>query len=193
VKRRLFTILSAVSLLLCTAVCWMWTRSIAYIDLYHYQLSEWESEQLRSDHYFYLVSRPGEFEFGTMEFVRDKVFNIYLFYGWAEYETNPAKAWASQRLGISGSFSPTVSKSPSYTLRHDNTNYWNIRLPYWLLIVLFSILPIVWLGRRLRERRRIRRLRRHQCASCGYDLRATPGRCPECGTVADASHEAVQS
>ena len=54
-------------------------------------------------------------------------------------------------------------------------------LPDWLLLPLTSILPIRWVraALRLRKRRRSR-----QCLHCGYDLRATAERCPECGLIA---------
>jgi hypothetical protein len=53
-------------------------------------------------------------------------------------------------------------------------------LPYWLLLVLASLSPVI----KFRQVQRYRcQKNRNQCQSCGYDLRATPDRCPECGTI----------
>jgi hypothetical protein len=54
-------------------------------------------------------------------------------------------------------------------------------IPYAYLVLPAAILPGLWLVRRAR---RSARKSRGRCVSCGYDLRETPGRCPECGTAA---------
>ena len=53
---------------------------------------------------------------------------------------------------------------------------------YGTIVAVLLVFPAMWLlmtGTRwaLSQRKR----RRHVCVSCGYDLRATPERCPECG------------
>jgi hypothetical protein len=57
---------------------------------------------------------------------------------------------------------------------------WQWAVPYWAILPPLAAPPIVRAYRLLRRRRRVRA---GHCPSCGYDLRATPDRCPECGTI----------
>ena len=51
-------------------------------------------------------------------------------------------------------------------------------VPWWVLTLTSSALAAVGVTQAYTKRRRIRLGR---CRLCGYDLRATPGACPECG------------
>ena len=53
-------------------------------------------------------------------------------------------------------------------------------VPHWSVAVAASLFPAALLWHRLLTSRR-RRV--GYCPSCGYDLRVTPDRCPECGAV----------
>ena len=62
---------------------------------------------------------------------------------------------------------------------------WRIWIPYWLLVIIFMLLPIYAGYRRMRYGKRTAT---NCCPSCGYDLRASPERCPECGRPTDPAH-----
>jgi hypothetical protein len=68
--------------------------------------------------------------------------------------------------------------------------YCVVVIPLWFICLLWAaVSALAWFG----WRRRLVRSRKGHCRHCGYDLRASPGRCPECGTESPEPQTAAAS
>jgi hypothetical protein len=83
-------------------------------------------------------------------------------------------------LGWSLYSSIPISIPPRANIPSFAGGFWYVRIPYPIVI---PLLVSPWAIAKARATRRLRRLRRQLCPNCGYDLRASPDRCPECGEI----------
>jgi hypothetical protein len=73
-------------------------------------------------------------------------------------------------------YGPVDKNDPDGVIRH-------LGFPDWLPALLLIPLPFLWLRDFRWRREHRRRIRLGLCLKCGYDMRVTPERCSECGTV----------
>lgn len=170
------------SALLCILTTILWVRS--------YSISESIVRKSSS------LARPhledcdvlGSFH-GRLNFLRSRLESDRgqpVFAGWT-YEQTPYNVWLNQpwpqfvfhhdvaRIGMRPSPRPD-----DYYLAFLVTT--EVRVPHWFVACVTSMPPAIVLTWRWYQRRRIKP---GCCKNCGYDLRASPQRCPECGTGAD--------
>jgi hypothetical protein len=161
--RRLFTFLSFLSLLLCIATAVLWTRRARCRDVFTIPLG--------ARHAFWVESvRSGmQFVVETNPLPEDNVA------GWSVIEpSNPLPA--NTRRGF-GAVSATVPLFDGTTTTIKMVGITAVDVPHWLIVALTAVLP-VWRLLAFRRRTDV-----GVCRKCGYDLRATPERCPECGAA----------
>jgi len=175
VIRRLFNIASAASLLLWVTATALWLRSYHAQDQLQYgnDLTHYWSD----DTALILDSLSGELVLTTYRFRPSTTARSPFQPGW-HYDSRDLPSSPVQADRGAAALQSALRGVPAPSPRQWFTRArW--AFPHWLLSAATSALPAAWLTITRRSHKRPS----GTCPVCGYDLRATPNRCPECGTV----------
>lgn len=166
--RRLFAFASVLSLLLCVVFVLALVRAQSASDFIDYGHGRWQVTAIVIDRSLLLA-----------------FFHLS--------EPVPAQGWAWSRNradpGYTIRYNPTIwGKAGFYSHRRDVVDDSGlsttriIGVPLWLLCLLTVAPPFALAVSSRRRRLRAARGTANLCLACGYDLRASSGRCSECGT-----------
>ena len=163
-KRRLFNMLAGVSLVLCIATVALWVRSYYAMDGLKWRKPERE---------MLLANSQGQIGLRLLV-PREPQATWSAKLSYERTNSRPLLEPSARAMRFLG-FSYQPYADPMFSAVN------RLVIPCWSVVAVTAIAPMLWTCHfsKLKRRRRMNR-----CPVCGYDLRATPERCPECGTHA---------
>jgi hypothetical protein len=171
--RILFDVTALMALVLCVGSFGLYLRA-GRLDSFHLRTG--------NGTYYFLEAGPGRIELDRSRGAqRAAGWEIgHCVYGTSRFDLPGLSFW--NRIGFWSGFTGARTMTDGTYVRFDQ-----MLAPPWAAGALFGAVPGIWVWKTFGARRQQRRRREvRQCRSCGYDLRATPQRCPECGAVPDA-------
>jgi hypothetical protein len=193
-NRRVFTILSAVSALAFVAVLLMWVVAILHERPGRLRRVEREGACVRIINSVCGWTRHGVIvDTEEMHHLFGQTYDSNFRLQGEPTERDVAMAAAIARdpnagINLSWNGSSTNWRWPDSRLQMLGSGSYArcgflLTMPFYWPLAAASLLPAAWLlVWVISYRRQDRRKRLGLCLNCGYDLRASEGRCPECGT-----------
>ena len=174
VRRRLFNFAAAVSLALLLAVAVLWARGRS---TWAWESVEWNTTAAAGGHQ--ANYRAGIIPVGvTFSRVRVEQTPFRPGFHVHQYRLRAAAMDDAPFYSVIGTRGVAGIRWVAFSAGEEAVH--EVLIPHWVLALLSAVLPAAWAVGRWRRRRTIAAGR---CATCGYDLRATPEKCPECGAV----------
>ena len=186
-KSRLFHACCAVSLALLLAVVVIWVRSYYVLDTIAITQRFGDPDAAGHGHRFTALS----WSLGTMAVgattIVDRLPPDERVVTWTSFPASRLARRDPPWLRFRSSY--TAGPQPTGWSRGTIVRAWRVTIPCWAVAVVAGVMPAWWCVRRWAKVRGARRGARGFCARCGYDLRGSAGRCPECGTARPAPPE----
>ena len=184
-RRRLLNVLTALSLLLCAAAAAMWVRGYFVSDRFFWHAFEDDGDRTYWRYHLVLSGRGGVglnrlVQSGSRPGYRESI----LSHPMPTFRSTLPAAYPMFNVGVGDQPVWGGFKYGRFTTRdprrpRPRADGWQVVVPYWAITAVTAVAPAAWTWH---WRRRRRHHRAGLCPACGYYLRATPGRCPECGT-----------
>jgi hypothetical protein len=187
--RRLFNLMAGLSLLLCVVMCALWVRSQSHFDQIQFPERE-DAQGIRESSrclsyggtFHYLWVRQSSPYLWVRRLTPFSVYSVsgeYAMRFGAENDVDFRFEYIGLVLARPGNRNYCYQRLGVVFLKNVSDGRIRVLIPYRVPVGLAAVLPILWTMTKLRPRRRFGP---NLCQKCGYDLRATPERCPECGT-----------
>ena len=174
-RRPVFAYFTLLSFLLAVALVVSWVRSWKHVDMLAVyadkaRLQGWAGHEGKAWFYFSNLELREEKDAWT----------------WHTHTCTPDE-WGQLATALTDEVA-SPSKFLGFVAGKSKKDPWGLAevqysvfvVPYWAILPFLLILPLLWTRGVLRQ---WRRRRKGLCLTCGYDLRASEGTCPECGSA----------